>query len=259
MRTALQAAQAYRFADDSERADRLTPPVGTKRHSALMATAAANMQPRLFEGLAEPHVQTILANASFRRAAAKTIVTTQGEPADYLFLIAKGCARHFYVTADGQKIILIWLGQGEVFGGYALLPTGAYLLGTEIVRDSSLFVWSRPKIQDLLLRYPQLTHNALSLASEYLTWFLSAHVALLSHSASERLAHILLSLAQGIGHKARGGLELDITNEQLANAANITVFTTSRLLSQWQRNGAITKSRGKVLLRSPERLFSHFG
>jgi CRP/FNR family transcriptional regulator, nitrogen oxide reductase regulator len=257
METALRTAQAHRFTHRLERADELIPLVRGKRHSALLATTGANLQPRLFQGLTELEVQSVLAAASLRRTAAKTVVTTQGESADYFFLVAKGCARHFYVTADGQKIILIWLGQGEVFGGYALLPTGAYLVGTEIVRDSSLFVWSRPKIRNLLVRYPQLEHNALSLASEYLTWFLSAHVALLSHSASQRLGHILISLAQGIGHKAPGGLELDITNEQLANAANITVFTTSRLLSKWQRNGAITKSRGKVLLRSPEKLFSH--
>jgi CRP/FNR family transcriptional regulator, nitrogen oxide reductase regulator len=257
METALRTAQAHRFTHPLEHPDELIPPVRGKRHSALLATAAANLEPRLFQNLTESQVQSVLAGATLRRAAAKTIVTSQDEPADYFFLIAKGCARHFYVTADGQKIILIWLGQGEVFGGYALLPTGAYLLGTEIVRDSSLFVWSRPKIRHLLVRYPQLEHNALTLASEYLTWFLSAHVALLSHSAGERLAHILISLAQGIGHKARGGLELDITNEQLANAANITVFTTSRLLSKWQRSGAIAKSRGKILLRSPQKLFSH--
>jgi CRP-like cAMP-binding protein len=64
----------------------------------------------------------------------------------------------------------------------------------------------------------------------------------------------LVTLAVTIGHKTAGGVELDVTNEELANAANITLFTSSRLLSQWQRDGALTKSRGKVLLRSPARL-----
>jgi hypothetical protein len=35
----------------------------------------------------------------------------------------------------------------------------------------------------------------------------------------------------------------------------VTPFTTSRLISEWQRSGALVKRRGKVLLRSPERLF----
>lgn len=55
------------------------------------------------------------------------------------------------------------------------------------------------------------------------------------------------------------GIELNIRNEELANEANITVFTASRLLNEWQRQGILTKSRGKVVLRSPETLMSSEG
>ena len=48
--------------------------------------------------------------------------------------------------------------------------------------------------------------------------------------------------------------ESDITNE-LANAANITLYTASRILREWQRTGAIRKQRGKIVVRSTERLF----
>jgi CRP-like cAMP-binding protein len=58
-----------------------------------------------------------------------------------------------------------------------------------------------------------------------------------------------------IGQEAPGGVALQITNEELANAANVTAFTASRLMSQWRRDRALVKRRGKVLLRSPERLF----
>jgi CRP-like cAMP-binding protein len=50
-------------------------------------------------------------------------------------------------------------------------------------------------------------------------------------------------------------LEFDITNEELANAANITLYTASRILSEWQRTGAISKRRGRIVVRSTERLF----
>jgi len=64
-----------------------------------------------------------------------------------------------------------------------------------------------------------------------------------------------VDLAGAIGRKVPHGVELEITNEDLANAANITPFTASRLLSGWQRDRAIVKRRGKLLLRAPERLF----
>jgi CRP/FNR family transcriptional regulator, nitrogen oxide reductase regulator len=258
MRNALENGRSLRSGPEFAPAEKADSWASKERRSVVLSTVVEHLQPRMLQGLTQSQVQEILGIATVRRVSANTIVARQGDPADHLFLIAKGCARHFFITPQGQKIILIWLGHGEIFGGYALLPAGEYLVGTEMVKDSSLYVWSRPKMHDLMKRFPQLEHNALLLASDYLAWFLSAHIALLCETARERLAHILVSLALGIGHRERGGLELEITNEQLANAANITVFTTSRLLSEWQRSGAIAKTRGKVLLRSPEKLFSDF-
>jgi CRP-like cAMP-binding protein len=47
---------------------------------------------------------------------------------------------------------------------------------------------------------------------------------------------------------------LHITNEELANAANVTQFAASRLISGWQRNRALIKRRGNILVLSLERL-----
>jgi len=80
-------------------------------------------------------------------------------------------------------------------------------------------------------------------------------MALISSNSRERLANVLLSLTEGMGHSTGDGTELDITNEELANASNVNPFTVSRLLSEWRRNGALSKGRGKIVLLSAERLF----
>jgi hypothetical protein len=43
----------------------------------------------------------------------------------------------------------------------------------------------------------------------------------------------------------------------LASEANISLFTASRLISAWQREGILEKRRGKILLRFPERLLRY--
>jgi CRP-like cAMP-binding protein len=117
-----------------------------------------------------------------------------------------------------------------------------------------VLVWDRATIRRLAAQCPKLIENVLPLTLHYLTAYRAAHIALLCGTARERLAHVLINLANGIGHEVRGGIELTIRNEELANEANITLFTTSRLLNQWQRAGLLVKSYGKILLRSPERL-----
>jgi CRP-like cAMP-binding protein len=62
-------------------------------------------------------------------------------------------------------------------------------------------------------------------------------------------------LAESIGEKASGSVEIDMTNEELASSANSTPYTVSRMISSWERDGLIRKKRGKILVRSPEKLF----
>ena len=85
--------------------------------------------------------------------------------------------------------------------------------------------------------------------------YVATHVALTSNTARQRLVRVLANLASGFGRKVVRGIELDVTNEDLAYAANVTHFTASRLLSEWSRSGVLVKKRGKVLLRFPELLF----
>jgi CRP/FNR family transcriptional regulator, nitrogen oxide reductase regulator len=210
---------------------------------------------RFLDGLAKQDRATVLGAASQRRISANCVVVRQGDPADHLFMITKGCARYFYVTPEGKNIVLMWLTQGEIFGASALLSKPSeYLVGTEIVRNSCVLVWERSRIRALAAQFPPLLDNALSIAQEYLTWYVAAHTGLVCDSAEQRLARILVTLAQGIGRRVSGGIRLELTNEQLANAANVTPFTASRILNHWQRNGAIVKSRCEVLLRFPEQL-----
>jgi CRP-like cAMP-binding protein len=100
-----------------------------------------------------------------------------------------------------------------------------------------------------------LLENALLTASDYLDWHVTAHVGLACNTARQRVAQTLVNLAKSVGQKDVGGVALQITNEELASAANVTPFTASRLMSEWQRDRVLVKRRGKVLLRSPERLF----
>jgi CRP/FNR family transcriptional regulator, nitrogen oxide reductase regulator len=213
------------------------------------------LKSKFLEGLAPPDLKIILAAATERRFLTNDVIVNQGEPADHLFLLTKGRARLFYLTEEGHKTLLVWLTPGKVFGGGALISKPSlYLVSTEAQKESWALVWDRATIQRLAARYPRLMQNAFLLASEYLGWHLVDHVALTCHTARQRLAHLLISLAGVIGQKVPGGIELDATNEELASASNISPFSASRLLSEWQRKHIVEKRRGRILLRSVERL-----
>lgn len=227
------------------------------KSSTSLAERVAALKPKLFEGLSPEELQSVLSTASVRRFAANSVITNEGDYADRLYLLMEGRARFFIISPQGQKTILLRIAPGEIYGLAAILTRRTtYTVSAETVFDSTVLVWERAALRRLAAQCPLLVENALMIAAEYLVLYRATHVSLISHSARERVANVLVNLASGFGEKVEDGVELDINNEELANEANVTLFTTSRLMSEWQRKGMVVKTRGKVLLRSPEMLLA---
>jgi CRP-like cAMP-binding protein len=169
--------------------------------------------------------------------------------------VIHGRARGFCFATSGEKIPVRWFPPGEVFGGAALLSKPLdYLVSTEAVTDTTTLEWDRATIRSFSAQFPQLLENGLLIAYDYFVLYRSLHISATCHSARQRLAQVLGNLAIGLGRQVQDGIELDIKNEELASEANITIFTASRLLNEWQREGILTKGRIKILVRSPEAL-----
>ncbi len=210
---------------------------------------------KLLEGLTPRDQEIILGAGRVQRFPAGSTITTQGNSAERLYLLVSGCVRFYYAAADGRKFLLFLVAPGDTFGGAAIIPgRNAYLMSCAAMTDSKVLSWDRATLRRFAERFPQILHNALTIAGEYVTWYLAAHVALSSHTARERLAGVLLDLARVVGVKTADGIEIEVTNESLADAANITPYTTSRLISEWHKSRAIVKRRGGILLRAPARL-----
>ena len=220
-----------------------------------ISSSIDNLNPPFLQGLSPPEIKAVLAAATERHFPLGAVLFTHGTRAEHLYLLIDGRARYFFTTEDGQKLILLWLPPGSTFGVSALLPKASlYLASVETVQPSYLLMWKRPTIRGLAGRFPRLIENTLAVGSDYMSIYVATHVALTSQSARRRMAGLLRNLAWGFGRKVRGGIELDVTNEDLASAANVSHFTASRLLSEWGHEGILAKKRGKILLRSPEKL-----
>ena len=214
-----------------------------------------NSQPRFLDGLSRAEVKVIVAAAKQQRYLPNSVIAQPGTLCRSSLYVGSGRARCFYLTPEGKKVILRWLTPGQICGQAALLSTPSeYLIGTEAVKNSSVLVWGRATIRGFIARYPHLIDNTMLVMFDYLTLYRDTHIAMTYDAADQRVAQVLTNLANTIGKRIALGIEVDVRNEELANEANVTLFTVSRLISAWRRQGILTKSRGKVLLRSPEQL-----
>jgi CRP/FNR family transcriptional regulator, nitrogen oxide reductase regulator len=214
----------------------------------------AGLRPRFLSRLPKPDLETVLAEATHRRFLTSSVVVHEEDPAERVFVLTSGRGRHFVLTPDGRKIVLHWLTAGQVFGGAAVVSAASrYLASTEVLSESCALVWDRRTMRELMMQFPVLLDNALSIAvTEHIAWLIGARKSLSSDDAPSRIADLLISLACGIGSEGQEGVEIPVGNEDLAAGASVSPFTVSRTLSRWQHEGILRKARGKVILLQPE-------
>jgi CRP-like cAMP-binding protein len=209
----------------------------------------------LFKDIEESAMQTILGSAEIRHIPAKHNITTGGDEATHLFFVQRGEVHYYHLTKQGESVLLAWLAAGDVIGLAAMLKVkSTYMASAEATSDCELLVWKHSVLGKLVSRHPLLAQNGLQIAVEYLRSYVGRHIGLLTKTAEERLAEALLHLVDRSSEVVSDGIDIRATNDQLAGLADVSPFTASRVLSNWERAGVVSKKRGRVLLKSPESL-----
>ena len=219
------------------------------------AVLPGSLKPKFFEGLESREVGEILNAAAIRNVGAHQIILVAGDAASHLFLLLSGDAKFYRLSHDGDRVLLSQLAKGDVFGLGSLLSRRAQYIGTvETTRDSKLLVWEHSRIRKLAQTHPRLAENALAIVLQYLATHTDRLVDLVTLNAAERLARVVIHRSKQTGKIEPKGVEIAATNDELSELANISKFTTSRLLNNWVRRGVVAKSRGKLFIYSPEEL-----
>jgi CRP/FNR family transcriptional regulator len=206
-------------------------------------------------GLRDSQASEVLRAGKTRKIGAHQVIMREGNAQSHLFFLKSGRVKFYRLTDRGEEVLLSNLLPGDVFGLGNLLARPVNYIGTaETTHESELVVWEQARIRKLAQKYPRLSQNALGIALRYLAAHFDRLVDLVTCTAPERLTQVLLHLCKENGAVVPSGVNIAITNEELAADANVSTFTVSRLLNRWARNGALRKSRGKVFIKSLEKL-----
>jgi CRP-like cAMP-binding protein len=104
---------------------------------------------------------------------------------------------------------------------------------------------------------PYLNFGVMKLMADYIQEMQTRYRELATERVERRLALTLLRLASQIGKRVQENdpsIELPLTRQDLAEASGSTMFTVSRTLAEWERQGLVETGRGRVLIRNPHGL-----
>ncbi len=204
----------------------------------------------LFEGLDREACSRILACGNVRRVRRREIFVHQGEPSQNLFLCSAGRVKITQVSEEGAEIILRVITPGQIFGGFGVLIETPCPATAEALEASSAVAWSIRQLEELFERFPRLTANLMRILAHRLREVESRLRELSTERVSQRVARTLLRLARLAGRRVEQGvlLDLKLSREELAQMSGTTLFTVSRLLSEWQHRDLVGSRRGRLVI-----------
>jgi CRP-like cAMP-binding protein len=210
----------------------------------------------LFRGLEPEAVAELLRAAQARELPAGASLFLQGDPVLSLFVVDRGLLRLVQNTADGEEVIVRTVGPGDIVAGVAILEKRDYPVSGICETSCRVLAWPRPRIQELVARFPLLRTNIMATIADRMQESLSRIRELSTESVAQRVARTLLRLAREHGRPQGNGTLIDqpLGRQQLADLSGASMFTASRLLAAWTREGILETGRQRVALLAPERL-----
>lgn len=203
---------------------------------------------RLFRGLPAATIRQISALSIRRSYSQGAIVFSQGDPGDALYGVVSGKIRISSSSRDGREIFLNIMEPGDTFGEIALLDGRHRTATASATSPSELIIITRAHFLELLEREPKLVSHVVQLLCERIRWTsgLAEETALLS--VPERLARRLLSLGRLHGRETPNGVELSISQEEVAHFLGLSRQAVNQYLQHWKVRGCLTLGRGKIII-----------
>ncbi len=213
-------------------------------------------QTALFKGLPQSAIETICDVGVLRKITKGSYYFLQGDPADVLFLLVQGKLKLTQSDPDGQETLMRAIGAPAFFGAVALVQDGVYPVNAEAMEACESLAWSRASISGFMLKYPELSINAVQLMADSVKEFQERFRQMATDRVERRLAHTLLRLASQSGKKTPEGvlIDLPLTRQDLAEMSGTTLFSVSRLLTAWENQGLIMAGRERIILKQPHQL-----
>ena len=216
-----------------------------------MDTVQLLRQVTIFRELPQDTVADLARRVWQKEAEAGSVIVSQEEPGDQLFVIASGKVKVVLYGETGREIILSILRGGDFFGEMSLLDRQPRSANVVALEDSELLCLDREAFQTHLAAHPTTALGILAEMSRRLRHAdeVIGNLALLDVYA--RVARIICDLAQKQGEPVDGGLLIKErpTQQEIAGLIGTSRETVSRALNDFTRRGMLEMQGKQILVR----------
>lgn len=214
-----------------------------------------------FRSLSEGDMRTVLDHARSQRFDAGRDVFSEGEAADRFYLLLDGHIRVVRTNEDGEEIIILHIHSGGMFGIAPALGRSTYPATARTAGEIYTLSWPTRLWHRFTTDYPGFAQTTYGTVGDRVAEMNTRIMELATKQVDERVACALLRIAIQSGKKTEAGIRIGfpLTRQNIADLTGSTLYTISRLLAAWDKQGVIRSARREIVVTNPEALMQIAG
>ena len=188
-----------------------------------------------------------------------SVLLVEGHAPRGVHVLCAGRAKLSITSAEGKTLIVRIARAGDLLGIHATLSGHPYEATAETLGPCRVDFISR---KDLLVLLDRQKSSGIALAmaisKEFTEFVEHARIMLLSVSAAQKLARLLLRLGDEFGESTATGIRLQtlLTHEQIAQMIGASRETVTRVLSELRRKHIVSLADNAIFVRNRKGLES---
>ncbi len=211
----------------------------------------------VFQNATDDDLQLILQNSITRSIEDGGFFFFQGDAAHFLYVLTSGQAKLIQTSSAGQSVSLRMLYPWQMFGALgAVRAEATYPASAQALEDSTALAIKSEFLHEMLKTRPDMSLDLMNLMTSYIQEMQARYRELATERVEQRVANALIRLAEQSGTKSskEAGIELFFSRQDVAEMTGSTLYTVSRLLSEWERQGILETGRERIKILKPHDL-----
>lgn len=193
---------------------------------------------RLLSAFDEDALEDLLDGSTFHEAARGAILIDQGDDSRFAIFPLSGSLKISMVTVDGIEIILGYAGPGEILGEVGLIEEGLRTATITAAEPSTYLKIPQRAFAQVAERHPAAMWQMLRVMAQRLRTTNATVESDRSFSMAGRLARAMIRLVRP---DSQGDLSVSISQTDLGAMAGLSRENVNRQLSQWRREGIVSR------------------
>jgi len=221
-----------------------------------MDTVHGLRQMPLFADLAREELERIAPMTRAQKFGRYQVIIRAGERGAVVFLLTAGAVRVSVAGPGGKEVMVGVLYPGDIFGEMAILDGRPRSATVTAMEETEVLAIRRQDFLDFIREVPDAAAKMIITLCLRLRRMNQKAGDLAYGRAPQRVARMLLELAQGQGQPTSAGtvVEVPFTHRELAELAGVSRETFTRLLAMFQRRGLLTLKRRQLCIQAHSQL-----